>query len=176
MAGFWKFAVRDALIFSVVGVLWTTFVHLSAGTGLWSDLAGLLLGLGFGACVFLLHEWGHLLGGLATGSTMHAPERLTSRYLFSFDSRHNTRKQFLAMSFGGFVVTGLAVWCAYGALSEPLQAARVARGVIMFLATLTVLLEFPLVIWSLVASSIPPVETFESGLDAGRLQSEKTTA
>ena len=160
MARFGRFLARDLGIIAVVAVLWFWFAGASAGEGLLPDLVGLILGLGFGISVFLLHEWGHLLGALATGSAVQAPERLNSTYLFSFDSKRNSRRQFLIMSFSGFVVTGLAVWCALGPLDEPLQAARVARGMIAFLASLTLFIEFPLVIWSVLASSLPPVETF----------------
>jgi hypothetical protein len=110
----------------------------------------------------LLHEWGHLLGALATRSRVLPPDRLGSGYLFSFDSRTNSRSQFLVMSFSGFVVTGLAIVCALGPLDEPLLASRVARGAIAFLASLTVFIEFPLVIYSLVTSRLPPIEVFET--------------
>ncbi len=160
MGPFWKFAARDAIVLAVVAALWFWFAPFSNGVGLRSDLVGVVLGVGFGIGVFLLHEWGHLLGALATGSRVHPPDRLGSGYLFSFDSGANSRRQFLIMSFSGFVVTGLAVWCALGPLDLPLLAARVARGAIAFLASLTLFIEFPLVLYSLVASSLPPVETF----------------
>ena len=165
MGRFAKFAVRDAGIIGLVAGLWFGLAGFSSGSSLVGDLVGLVLGLGFGAGVFLLHEWGHLIGALATGSVVQAPDRLNSAYLFSYDSKLNSRHQFVVMSLSGFVVTGLAVWCALGPLAEPLQAARVARGAIAFLASLTLFIEVPLVIWALVAPSLPPVETFAGGTE-----------
>jgi len=66
------------------------------------------------------------------------------------------------MSLSGFVVTGLAIAVALGPLAEPLQSARVARGAIAFLASLTLFIEIPLLLFSLVSSKLPPVETFQS--------------
>jgi hypothetical protein len=162
MSAFGRFAARDAAIIAIVALAWWMLVSVSAGEGLLADLVGVVLGLGFGLCTFLLHEWGHLLGALATRSRVLPPDRLGSGYLFSFDSQANSRSQFLVMSFSGFVVTGLAIVCALGPLHEPLLAARVARGAIAFLASLTVFIEFPLVIYSLVTSRLPPIEVFEA--------------
>jgi len=156
---FWKLAARDALILALVAAAWRLFSGLSAGDGAVGDLTGLILGLGVGVGVFLLHEWGHLLGAMASGSAFRLPDRLRSIHLFSFDSRRNSRGQFLVMSFSGFLVTGVAVWFGYVALPDSLLASRVARGAIVFLTSLTVLIEFPLVFWSLLSPTLPPVET-----------------
>ena len=159
---FLKIAIRDALILAAVVGLWTVAASYSAGSGPVSDLSGLILGLGVGVGAFLLHEWGHLLGGLAMGAVMHAPKSLRSGYLFSFDTKRNTRPQFLVMSFSGFAVTAIAVWFAYGVLPSDLLATRVARGAILFLTSLTVFIEIPIVIVSLLRpSALPPVEVFE---------------
>ena len=84
-------------------------------------------------------------------------------YLFSFDTQRNSRSQFLVMSVGGFIVTGLALVFAYQALPDGLQATRVARGAILFLASLTVFLEFPLVLLSFIRpNALPPVEVFDA--------------
>ena len=98
---FGKLAVRDLAIVAATAALWWALVHTTVGSGMLADFNGLLLGLAFGACVFLAHEWGHLLGALATSSVVQAPTRLSSVYLFSYDSKRNTRRQFLIMSFSG---------------------------------------------------------------------------
>ena len=161
MKTFWKFAVRDLLLISATALAWWALSNSTGGAGLLSDLLGLVLGLAFGFSVFLLHEWGHWLGAVLGGSRIHAPDRLSSFYLFSYDSARNSRKQFLAMSLAGFVVTALAIIVAYGPLAEPLQSARVARGAIAFLASLTVFIEIPLLVFSFFSSKLPPVETFK---------------
>jgi len=160
---FTKIALRDAAVLAAVATLWAFVAHHSAGDGVAADLAGVVLGVGFGVVVFLLHEWGHLLGGLAAGARFIEPPSVKSVYLFSFDTKCNSRSQFLWMSFGGFFVTGVALWIVYGWLPPELLATRVARGAIVFLTTLTVVLEFPLVIVSLFRySALPSIEVFET--------------
>lgn len=159
---FLKFALRDLALIATTALLWWAFADATAGPGLVSDLLGLILGLAFGVSVFLLHEWGHWLGAFWGKSDIQAPASLQSFYLFSYNSKTNSRKQFLAMSLCGFVVTAVAVAVALGPLAEPLQSARVARGAIAFLASLTLFIEIPLLLFSLVSSKLPPVETFQS--------------
>ncbi len=165
---FWQLAARDLVIVGAAAAAWTAGAHLTSGSGPLSDALGVLLGLSVAACAFLMHEWGHLIGALATRSAVRAPERLTSVYLFSFDSRGNSRRQFVVMSFTGFVVTGLVVAFVFGVLPGDLLATHVARGVVVVLASLTVFLEFPLVVWSLFRASPPPVEVFASHRDEPR--------
>jgi hypothetical protein len=161
-AGFGRMALRDAGIVAAALLLWSRLSHLSAGSGVVGDVTGVLLGLGLGVCGFLAHEWGHLLGALAVRSRVRPAATLRSVYLFSFDSRLNSRRQFLVMSVGGFIVTGALIWAAYFVLPDGELASRVARGVIAALASLTVLIELPLVGWALLRPTLPPVETFAS--------------
>ena len=146
--------VRDLIITTAVVAAWWLAAPLSAGSGPVADLSGALLGFGAFVVTHLAHEWGHLVGGLATGSRVAPPARLTSPFLFSFDSQANTQRQFVIMSLSGFAVTGLALYVAYGLLPEGQLATRVARGMIVFGASLTVLLEFPLLAISVVRGSI----------------------
>ena len=157
-----RMALRDALIVLVAAGLWHYAAPATAGDGWLADLLGFLVGFAvIGAC-YVGHEWGHLTGALATGSAVETPQSLGSFYLFSFDSKRNSRRQFLAMSFAGFAMTGAALGVVYGLLPGELLATRVARGGVLFLSSLAVFIEFPLVIWSLVRSDLPPVETFAS--------------
>lgn len=155
-----KMALRDVGIVLAASLAWKYGAHLSAGAGPVADATGVLLGLALGVCAFVAHEWGHFLGALAGGAVVHAPRGLASVYLFSFDSKRNSRRQFLIMSFAGFAVTGAAVWGTQALLPDGLLATRVARGAILFLASLTVLFEIPLVLWAVLVGSLPPVETF----------------
>lgn len=157
---FARMALRDLAVLAAVALLWRGAAAASSGGGPLADLVGTLLGLAFGVCVFLLHEWGHLLGALATGGVVREPESLRSAYLFSYDSKRNTQRSFLVMSVGGFLVTGVAVALVYGALPDAWLATRVARGATLVLATLTVVVEMPLVAYALVRSELPPVEVF----------------
>jgi len=159
-----KLALRDAVLITISGMAWWWLAGtsaLGAGGSMLGDLTGLVVGLMVGACIYLLHEWGHALGGFATGATLHPPASLKAISLFSFDSKRNTKRQFTVMSLSGFVVTALGVAFAYGVLPDGQLATHVARGVSMLLAALTLFLEIPILIIGLVRSELPPVETFE---------------
>jgi len=158
---FLKLLLRDLIVAAVVVGAWTLAAPLSAGSGPLADLSGALLGVGAFVVTHLAHEWGHLLGAFATGARVAAPARLASPFLFSFDSKRNSRRQFVLMSLSGFAVTAAALYVAYGLLPEALLATRVARGLIVFSASLTLLLEVPLLAASLLSGSIlAQVEVF----------------
>lgn len=166
---FAKMAVRDGAIVLAAWLAWGGGAHRTVGVGPVADALGVLLGLLVGACAFVSHEWGHFLGARVAGAVVHAPRGIGSVYLFSFDSRRNSRRQFLFMSFGGFVITGVAVWVTQALLPDGLLATRVARGAILVLASLTVVFEIPLVLWAVLVGSLPPVETFaQEEADASR--------
>jgi hypothetical protein len=144
-----KLAVRDLSILAVTLALWA----LDARGG--GTIVAIAAGIGTGACAFLFHEWGHLLGALATGGVFAPPARLASPFLFSFDARRNDRRRFVLMSLSGFAATGL--FLVVFALWLPLDrlAGKVGMGIALTLATLTVLIEFPLLGRVLVGKPIP---------------------
>jgi hypothetical protein len=146
---------------ALVIVAWHYLAPLTGEQSAVADALGVALGLSVALACYFGHEWGHLAGALATGSKVGAPPGLTSLSLFSFDSKANDRGQFVVMSFSGFAMTGVALAVVYLGLPDELLATRVARGAVLFLTALTVLVEFPLVIWALVRQDLPPVETFE---------------
>ena len=161
---FTKLILRDVAIAAAVITAWLLAAPLSAGSGPLADLTGALLGVGAFVVAHLAHEWGHLIGALLTGSHVAAPARLGSPFLFSFDSRRNSKRQFVLMSLSGFAVTGLSLIIAYGVLPDSLLATRVARGLVVFGASLTLLLEVPLLVASLLSGSIlSQVEVFPVG-------------
>lgn len=164
----WKLALRDGVILTVAAPLVLWLAPLSGGTGMGADLTGTVAGLAIGLATFLLHEWGHLLGALGSRSRIQLPERLGSIYLFSYDSKRNSRRQFVVMSLSGFAVTGIAVWAVHALLPDGQLATRVARGAVLLLASLTVVLEFPLLLWSLARPTLPPVEVFRAHKDEQR--------
>jgi hypothetical protein len=158
---FTRLLVRDLAIAGAIVVAWLLAAPLSAGEGPLADAVGVLLGVAAFVVGHLSHEWGHLIGAFLTGSRVAAPAALTSPFLFSFDSTRNSKRQFLIMSLSGFAVTGVALYVVYGLLPEAYFATRVARGAIVFGASLTLLLEVPLLLVSLASSSIvSKVEVF----------------
>lgn len=153
---FFKFAIRDSSIVAVTLLFWSLAAHLSAGTGPIGDLTGVIGGVLLALCVYFLHEWGHLLGALATRSVVEPGRSLHSGFLFSFSAEKNSLRQFLVMSFSGFFATAVAAWFVYSVLPGEYLATRVARGAVVFLGSLTVFLEFPLVIWGVLRGGVPP--------------------
>jgi hypothetical protein len=157
-----KLFARDLAIVATIVALWSLGAGLSAEEGPVADLIGVLLGATLGACALPLHEWGHFLGGLASRSAMRPAESLRKVFAFSFSSRLNSQRQFLAMSFGGWAGTAAAVWVAYGLLPSELLASRVARGMTLLSVLLVVVTEVPLLVRAFWTGRIPPVETVGS--------------
>jgi hypothetical protein len=163
-----KLFARDLAIVAAVATLWTFGAGLSVGDGAAADLSGLLLGVALGACALPLHDWGHFVGALASGSAMRPAESLRKVFAFSFASRRNSQRQFLAMTFGGWAGTAAAVWIAYGLLPPELLASRVARGMTLLSVLLVVATEVPLLARALWTGRIPPVETVSAERAAER--------
>lgn len=152
---FLKLAVRDTLLIVAIGALWKLVGERSAGTGAMADLVGFAAGAAFAFAAHLLHEWGHILGGLLSGGVVHANRSLAAVYTFSFDSEKSTLRQFVISSLGGFAATAVVVALAYFVLPEEWLATRVARGGALFLASLGVTLEVPLLLFAIVTGEIP---------------------
>jgi len=155
---FAKLLARDLTIIALTALIWRLGASVSATPGIPGDFAGVLAGIAIGASGYLLHEWGHLAGALLSGSAVTPPRSVASGFLFSFDSRANTRGQFLALSFGGWIASLLELWLVYAELPGELFASRVARGVVAGNMLLIVLIEIPLVVYSLVTGRVPPVD------------------
>lgn len=152
-----KFALRDAGIIAVAAALWWLLAERSAGVSMLADFSGFVVGVLFGVVAFVLHEWGHVVGAWFSGSTMTVNHNLRSPYIFSYDSSDNTLRQFVVMSIGGFVVTAVLVAAYYFYLPDDLLASRVARGGVLFLAFLGVVLEVPLLLFALLSKTVPEV-------------------
>lgn len=155
---FKKLLLRDVLLSVFVLGLWLAFAGISAGEGPLSDFVGVTLGAALGLVANQAHEWGHIVGAVISKSTMQPGRSLASPSNFIYDSKANSRAQFLVMSFGGFIVTGLVVWFYFTMLPDGILATRVAHGSILFLVGLGVFLELPLVVYSLITNKVPPVD------------------
>jgi membrane-associated protease RseP (regulator of RpoE activity) len=104
---------------------------------------------------FLLHEWAHLAGALATGSKVHYPNRVLAPLLFHFDTEENDRAQFLAMSYGGYV--GSAIGTLAILLFAPLDtlAGRTALGLAVVGGIVTAVAEVPTTVRVLRGGPLP---------------------
>jgi hypothetical protein len=150
-----RFALRDLVIVALATSAWWGLAARSAEAGFVADLSGWIVGILLFACAYLVHEWSHYLGAVASGATVGIGENLASGFLFSFGSEGNTLSQFVVMSLGGFVATGAAVAFFYLGLPDAYLATRVARGGVLFLALLGVTLELPLLLYALITRSVP---------------------
>ncbi|MFK7985747.1 MAG: hypothetical protein AB8I08_06915 [Sandaracinaceae bacterium] len=108
MRPFARFAARDAFVALVCGALWFVDATLAAQSGALALAVGMLTGFMTVLVAFFGHEWGHLTGALLSGATVHAPP-VTSPFLFHFDVAKSTRRQFLAMSYGGYLASLVGV-------------------------------------------------------------------
>lgn len=155
---FAKLFARDAVIIALTAWIWRLTAGASADAGFRGDVAGVIAGVTIGVCGYLLHEWGHLVGAVVAGSAVQPGRSLAAGFLFSFDSHRNTRKQFIALSLGGWIATAFVLWGVYAWLPDGLFASRVARGFVAGNVLLVVFIEIPLVLYSLVTGNVPPVE------------------
>jgi hypothetical protein len=101
MRPFVRFALRDAVFFAITAGLLALDASY-ADRGAIGLVTGVLVGLFVPYVGFLVHEWGHLAGTLLSGGRAHPPESLAPFFLFFFDVETSTRRQFLAMSYGGY--------------------------------------------------------------------------
>jgi hypothetical protein len=106
---FVRFALRDALLAVLTLVLVALDARLASVGGWHAHAVGSLAGVMVTLLAFLVHEWGHLAGTLASGGVAHAPPSLAAIFLFHFDVSRSTRRQFLAMSYGGYAATAAAL-------------------------------------------------------------------
>lgn len=152
------YAIRDVLLLFMAVLVWVLFVKYSAGSGALADFSGLLIGVLLAVVAHLLHEWGHLLGGLAGKSVMVPGGKFTSLSLFVYSSTENTKQQFMLMSFSGFAMTAVVVWIAFAVLPGDYLATHIVRGFSMVQVFLAVFIELPLVIWAAFGKRLPPVD------------------
>lgn len=150
-----RFLIRDASIVTAAFVLWSFAAPLSAGSDWIADLSGWVTGLLLTVCAYLAHEWSHYLGAVATRSKVPLGDGLASAFLFRFDAEENSLFQFVVMSVSGFVATAFAVWLFYGFLPDAWLASRVARGGVLFLSLLGVVLELPLLLYGIAIGAVP---------------------
>jgi hypothetical protein len=139
---FFRFVLRDlALVALTLGV-----VRLDTSL---SDRGALGLAVGglAGALVpyagFLVHEWGHLVGTLVSGGRAHPPASLASFFLFSFDVATSTRRQFLAMSYGGYLATLGVIALLVGWIDPSRMSGRVALALSVLGIGITFARELP---------------------------------
>jgi hypothetical protein len=108
---FVPFLLRDLVVTAAMVAVAMLDARTRAGgaSGLGPMVLGVLTGVLVTVAAFLVHEWGHLTGALGSGGIVEAPRSLVSVFLFEFDEKASTRRQFLAMSYGGYLASIVAV-------------------------------------------------------------------
>lgn len=148
------FLVRDGLLFGLALMAGAAAMGSAPAHTALAVATGVLVGL----AAYLLHEWAHLLGALAARARVHRPARWWSPFLFSFDSRENSIRQFLAMTLPGFAATAVYVWGFVEFLPRATLWGETAWRVGLGLALLTLVVEVPIALWAVVARRVPAVE------------------
>lgn len=133
-----KLAIRDlAAVVLCVGC-WIVEGHLREAGGALHWIAIAAVAVTTFLVNYFCHEWGHLLGAKLAGGTCHPANTLKTFYLFHFDTRHSTVRQFLAMAAGGLVASTLllALWLVVLPLHTAAGIATIALIALGYLATL----------------------------------------
>ena len=144
-----KFIIRDLLLAVLVLLLFLF--------GPDNTIMQTLIGLGIGLVIYLLHEWSHYLGAVLTQAKFNMARALYSPFLFSFDSKANSRQQFLDMSWPGFAATFTCLVILYLYRPDTLWA-EVAWIAALTLSAFTLVVEGPIFLWALIRREIPAVE------------------
>lgn len=136
----WRLLVRDVLLLLLTLLAWRADAALRGESGWLSVVVAVAAGTLAAVSAYIAHEWGHLLAARAAGGAVHFPEKLTSTFLFFFDVGHSDRRQFLAMSLGGFAASAIAIpvlvtSLPWGTLSTWVAFALAGAGVVATLAT-----------------------------------------
>ncbi|MDP9141502.1 MAG: hypothetical protein M3O62_12010 [Pseudomonadota bacterium] len=134
---------RDLLLIaSSVGLLLLSH-QLASAASAWHVPVALLAGVMLAVTGYLLHEWGHLLGALFSRSVVHLPDSIATVFLFRFDTGLNTNRQFLWMSIGGFIASGVVVYIYATQLSLDQLADQTALVLTALGVLATIIFEFP---------------------------------
>ena len=145
------FLVRDAVVVMVTIGVWS-IGELSTSLEI---VRGALIGL----CALLFHEYGHLLGAKLSSATVQ-PAPLWSPFIFNVSVDTNNKEQLLTTSYAGFLATGIFLVAFWQLLPLDRLAGQVGFAIAVLLASLTVLIEFPIA-WRIARGySVPDLTIF----------------
>lgn len=120
-------------------VVWDAAQRMDGEAGALAWIVGGACGVMVTLVSFLAHEWGHLLGAVASGGRVERPRRLATPFLFHYDTARSTRAQFLWMSAGGYLASSLCLagvvgWADPASVSGLVALALTGIGVAVTLA------------------------------------------
>ena len=152
MRPFRIFAIRDLILLLITLILWQNLIDSSVFHVMTAAFTGI--------SALLFHEWGHLLGAHLSGAIVHRAPSVFSPFLFDLDSQRNTRPQFLLASGTGFIATSCFLFFFVLVLPLDTLAGRLSLYLALGLASLTVIIEFPIAWLVYQKKKIPRVEIF----------------
>ena len=136
-----RLGLRDLVLLALTVAVWRRLLPMpEADTPIWLSV---LAGASITVCGFLAHEWGHLLGARLAGAVVRPASSLRSVFLFVFDVERSTPRQFLAMSYGGYVASALALAGLAALLSMDRLSTWVALALTGVGVLVTAVLEIP---------------------------------
>ena len=129
----WHMLIRDLLLVGLTLALWRADASLRDTTTLLSVTVAVAAGVFAAISGYLVHEWGHLIGARLSGGIVHFPRRVTSTFLFYFDTKNSERHQFLSMSLGGFAASAVVTPLLIAVLpaDAPVGAPAVIAGSVL---------------------------------------------
>lgn len=139
-------ALRDVVVLAAtIGLMrLDASLRADAATGVLPALVAGATGLAITVCGFYAHEWGHYLAARAAGATPVPSASPISIFLFALGEDACSRRQWLAMSAGGYAasIVGLAVILSVIDLGT--LSGRVALGLTSLGVLATFALEMPI--------------------------------
>jgi hypothetical protein len=143
MAFPWKHALRDIGLVLLTLAVWRldAWARASGSALEWATapVAGALTAI----AGYLFHEWGHLAAARAAGSVVRLPASAGEIFLFNFNSDRNSSRQFLTMSMGGFIASGISIVFLFAVLPLDTLAGKIALGLVALGVLATAVLELP---------------------------------
>lgn len=135
--------LRDLALIALCVVLLQFSHRLDAMDHVLSWPVAVLSGLLLAVAGYILHEWGHLISAELAGSVMHYPRSIFAVLLFRYDTARNDRRQFLWMSYGGFIASAIVVPLYY-LLLDPAHRADLVALVLTTLGVIAIfIIEVP---------------------------------
>lgn len=139
----WGHAVRDALIVAVTLAVWVVEARLRGDGTFWAWTAAAGAGTLTAISGYLFHEWGHLVGALASGAAFRLPDSPSEIFLFNFDIGRNEPRQFLLMSIGGYAASAAYILVLAAVMPLETTAGIIAIVLVAGGVAATAILELP---------------------------------
>ena len=152
-----KLIARDLSLWaSMLVLLWAEARALEQGAAAALSISlGVLASVFVAGCVLYLHEAGHLLGSLATRSVVHYPTKISAPLLFDFDVANNDRRQFLAMSLGGYLGSIASIALVFAFMPLDRLSGKLSVGLALLNGLISLVLEGPTT-WRVLRGGEPP--------------------